>query len=123
MASQEKRADLIAAAKQFENVPWCEEYEKMISGMLYNPFVPPLDHGRFRARRLAHKFNNYFPDECENMDEVVYGKKHEGGVGGRTGILKQLLGSMGENVYFEPPLFVDYGCNISVGDGFYANAK
>lgn len=42
---------------------------------------------------------------------------------GREKILKQLFGRLGKGVYFEPPLFVDYGCNISVGDGFYANAK
>jgi hypothetical protein len=34
MASTEKNETLIKAAKQFENVPWCEDYERMISGML-----------------------------------------------------------------------------------------
>lgn len=35
MASTEKNMSLIEHAKRFKNVPWCEDYEKMISGMLY----------------------------------------------------------------------------------------
>ena len=42
---------------------------------------------------------------------------------GREVILKELFGRMGKDCFLEPPLFVDYGCNISLGDGFYANAK
>jgi hypothetical protein len=34
MASTEKNEALITAAQAFDNVPWCEDYEKMISGML-----------------------------------------------------------------------------------------
>jgi hypothetical protein len=37
--------------------------------------------------------------------------------------LRKLFGRAGRGIYIEPPLFVDYGCNISVGDGFYANFK
>ena len=80
----------------------------------YDAFVPPLEAARFRARRLANKFNNYFPESCESMDELAKG---------REGILKELFGHVGKGVFVEPPLFVDYGCNISIGDGFYANAK
>jgi len=35
MASKTKNQELIEAAKSINNVPWCEDYEKMISGMLY----------------------------------------------------------------------------------------
>jgi hypothetical protein len=41
----------------------------------------------------------------------------------RETILRSLFGRASGDVYIEPPLFVDYGCNISVGDGFYANFK
>lgn len=44
-------------------------------------------------------------------------------VADRDQMLRHLFGKVGKGVYLEPPLFVDYGCNISVGDGFYANAK
>jgi len=33
MASKEKNVAAIEKARTFSNVPWCEEYEKMISGM------------------------------------------------------------------------------------------
>jgi hypothetical protein len=35
MASKTKNIALIEQAKTFKNVPWCEDYEKMVSGMLY----------------------------------------------------------------------------------------
>ena len=38
MASKEKNTALIEQAKTFKNVPWCEDYEKMISGMLFVTF-------------------------------------------------------------------------------------
>lgn len=34
MASTEKRSDLIALARELNGVPMCDDYEKMISGML-----------------------------------------------------------------------------------------
>lgn len=35
MASTQKDAAAIEAAKELANVPWCDDYEKMISGVLY----------------------------------------------------------------------------------------
>ena len=34
MARTETRSDFIALAKTLTNTPWCDDYEKMISGML-----------------------------------------------------------------------------------------
>jgi hypothetical protein len=34
MATANKDPELIEFAKTLSNVPWCEEYEKMISGMV-----------------------------------------------------------------------------------------
>jgi hypothetical protein len=34
MAAKEKNTQEIEQAKQLNHVPWCEEFEKMISGML-----------------------------------------------------------------------------------------
>lgn len=33
MASKEKNAAVIEVAKTLNNTPWCDEYEKMISGV------------------------------------------------------------------------------------------
>ncbi|KAJ5977198.1 hypothetical protein N7501_000540 [Penicillium viridicatum] len=109
---EERSLPLIEQARGLRNTPWCDQYEQMISGMLYNSFVPELTEARFRARRLLSKYNSTpIPDETTS-DKLR---------ANREAILDQLLGYVGSNVYLEPPIFVDYGCNISVGDNFYAN--
>lgn len=40
MASTTKDDKAIALAKELKNIPWCEDYEKMISGMLYVVLFP-----------------------------------------------------------------------------------
>jgi hypothetical protein len=35
MAAKEKDQVELAKARELSHIPWCEEYEKMISGMLY----------------------------------------------------------------------------------------
>jgi acetyltransferase-like isoleucine patch superfamily enzyme len=35
--------------------------------------------------------------------------------------LRRILGSVGSDVFIEPPFHIDYGCNISLGERFYAN--
>lgn len=50
-----------------------------------------------------------------------YNASDDGDIQGREAMLKRLLGSVGKNVYIEPPFRCDYGSHISVGDNFYAN--
>ncbi|KDN64386.1 putative galactoside O-acetyltransferase [Colletotrichum sublineola] len=109
-----KDENAIAYARTLDRVPWCEDYEKMISGMLYSCMAPELVESRNRARRLAQRFNTYVPDETASADQVA---------NTRVGMIKELFGKIGEDVYIEPSLQVDYGCNITVGDRFYANFK
>lgn len=81
------------------------EYEKMISGQMYNPLDKHLMKLRQFAREQIYKFNTNKPKSLKK----------------RTKILKKLFGSTGKNIYIEPNLRVDYGCNIHVGENFYAN--
>jgi Maltose acetyltransferase len=113
MASTSKNQVLIDASKSLKNVPWCEDFEKMISGMLYDSLAPELINSRFRARKLMHKYNNHFPDNAT----------FESLAADREAVLKELMGRVGSDVFMEPPIYVDYGCNISIGEGFYANFK
>lgn len=39
----------------------------------------------------------------------------------RPGILRELLGSVGEDVVLRPPLYVDYGTQLNIGDRVFAN--
>ncbi|EGX91596.1 sugar O-acetyltransferase, putative [Cordyceps militaris CM01] len=126
MAATDKDAAAIELAKTLEHIPWCDDYEKMISGVLYDAQVPELVQGRFRARRLMHKYdhnhgnktlanasryNTTFPDDAtlESLEKD------------RTQALVEIFGKVGKGAYIEPPLSVDYGCNIVVGDNFYSN--
>ncbi|TVY41302.1 putative acetyltransferase [Lachnellula cervina] len=109
----EKNQELIAIAKTYDNIPWCEQYERMISGMLYNSLAPELEEGRLRSRKLTKRFCDYLPDDATTTDLCVEREK----------ILRQLVGRVGEEPWIEPPFFMDYGCNISLGDRFYANTN
>jgi hypothetical protein len=39
MAKQQLDPEIIELAKGLQGTPWCDEYEKMISGMLYVLFM------------------------------------------------------------------------------------
>ena len=83
------------------------EREKMLAGELYDGFAPELVEERVRARRLLGAYNATDAADRE----------------GRTRILAELIGSLGDDVWIEPPFFCDYGSNIVVGDGAYLNAN
>ncbi|KAI1255366.1 hypothetical protein MGN70_003431 [Eutypa lata] len=113
MASTVKDEKAIETARGLSNIPWCDQYEKMISGMLYDAFVPELVDARFKARRFMHKYNNHFPDDAtpESLTK------------GREEMLKGVFGRVGPGVFIEPPLNIDYGSNVIIGDNFYSNFK
>ncbi|KAF2718145.1 hypothetical protein K431DRAFT_140349 [Polychaeton citri CBS 116435] len=112
--AKEKDQKAIAYAKTLSHVPWCDDYEKMISGMLYSCMAPELVASRNKARRIAQKFNTYVPADELNAEQVA---------DVRIGMVKELFGKVGPDSYLEPSLQVDYGCNISIGERFYANFK
>jgi hypothetical protein len=69
--------------------------------------------GRFRGRRLTTKYNTYFPDDAtpESLTKD------------REVMLREIMGRVGADSFIEPPLYVDYGCNILIGEKFYSNFK
>jgi maltose O-acetyltransferase len=81
------------------------EKEKMRSGALYDASDPELVAERRRARRLTDRYNRTGAGEYEERDDL----------------LSELLGSRGERCGIEPPFRCDYGTNVHVGDGFFAN--
>ncbi len=81
------------------------EKEKMLRGELYLADDPELTAERQNARRITRLFNQSLETELDL----------------RTRLLKELLGSTGENFYIEPTFRCDYGYNIMVGENFYAN--
>ncbi|KRK97584.1 galactoside-O-acetyltransferase [Secundilactobacillus odoratitofui DSM 19909 = JCM 15043] len=81
-------------------------YQRMLNGELYHQ-TPELLEIRMKARDLLFEYNrlNY-----RDLDS-------------RKRILKELLGSVGENYFFELPLHLDYGFNVKVGENFFANSN
>ena len=81
------------------------QWERMVSGQLYDAGDEALRKARKRAKVLCRQYNDAPPE-----DDTA-----------RADILRRLLGSVGKNCWIEPTLRCDYGTNISVGDNFYAN--
>ncbi len=81
------------------------EWDKMLSGELYDPMDPGLVLARDRARDL-----------CQALNATREAERDE-----RRRILVDLFGSGGESVWMQPPFFCDYGANIHLGERVFFN--
>ncbi len=81
------------------------EREKMFAGKIYDPFT----EGMPEERTLAHKLCKLYNETTEE-DEAK-----------RKEILDKLMPDRGEGVYLQGPIYFDFGTNISIGKGSYAN--
>ena len=82
-----------------------DERARMLAGAPYDPSDPSLVADRRRACRLVRAYNRTSARESDR----------------RAALLTDLFGSVGADARVEPPVSVDYGYNLHVGDGFYAN--
>ena len=80
------------------------QYEKMLSGELYDASDPVLFQMRVKARDAIQVYN-----------QSSYNREL------RNHLLKSLLGKMGHNVDIQTPFFCDYGSHIEARDNFFAN--
>lgn len=71
----------------------------------YGPGLEALEEQRVRGKELVHELNASHPRDTA----------------GREKILRELLGSVGERVWVEPPLRVMYGNRVHLGDDVYVN--
>lgn len=81
------------------------EREKMVSGQLYDPTDEELVELRERAHDLNLRYNETRETEEEKREEI----------------LQELLPGLGEDAYFQGPVFFDYGIFTTVGARTYAN--
>lgn len=81
------------------------EKDKMLSGELYKSFDAELLAERQRAKEIVFRYNSLQPSMIEERNEL----------------LRSLFGSVKGNFFIEPPFRCDYGCNIEIGENFYAN--
>lgn len=83
------------------------QYERMLQGKLYNSTV------------VDKKLEEMFDKRSRIMDE--FNATGFGDFKTREKLVRELFKRVGKNVVINKPFYCDYGCNISVGDNFYAN--
>lgn len=81
--------------------------DRMLSGEPYNSRDPELLALAHRARALLATFAAL---PSTNTD-------------GRHRVLADLLGSVGDGVWIEPPFFCDYGAHVTIGSGTFVNVN
>ena len=64
-----------------------------------------LARGRQRGKTLCYEINHLHPDDIKS----------------RFTLMKQLFGAMGDHVWMEPPIYMSYGSNTTLGDYIYIN--
>ena len=79
--------------------------ERMLAGDLYLADDQELRDASRRAYLLTQAFETAYAANVDQSREV----------------LAQLLGGLGIDVHIKPPLFVDYGFNITIGAGSFVN--
>lgn len=113
MAATAKQPEIIELSRGLRDTPQSEDYEKMVSGMMYFPNTPELLGARHRCRGLTADYNNL------DTKAISYDKIFDA----RMDLLKQLVGKVGTGTFVEPPFRPDYGCNISIGSDCFLNWK
>lgn len=82
-----------------------EQMKRIRSGQLYNDLTQELVDFRRDTCLLTDEYNRSYGQPPQIREEI----------------LGRLLGSMGKNVFFEPSFRCEFGCNIHIGNDFYAN--
>nr|WP_228266430.1 sugar O-acetyltransferase [Ornithinimicrobium ciconiae] len=80
-------------------------YERMVAGDLYIADDPRIAAEGRRGIELAADYGTTY---LEDRDAA-------------RPILQELIGSLGEGVEVRPPLYVDYGTNVTIGKGTFIN--
>ncbi len=81
------------------------EWEKCLSGLLYDTTFPEREEQHLEAADLCYEYNQTRPSDVIRREKLI----------------RKLFGKVGKNVYVEPNIFCGFGFNIEVGDNFYAN--
>jgi maltose O-acetyltransferase len=79
--------------------------ERMLAGDLYIADDPEIVRRQQRAVRLAAAYQAAYAEDSDAA----------------RALLAELLGGLGEEAHVRPPLYVDYGSNITVGARTFVN--
>jgi acetyltransferase-like isoleucine patch superfamily enzyme len=117
LPATKKNEELIAKMKRITavKVPWCEWYERMISGMHFSTsFDEELLATRLFATKQCAKINDQSILQ-EEATTFVSWRLH------RMQLLRETLGSIGANSLIDTPFFCQLGCNILIGNDTFIN--
>ncbi len=81
------------------------EWDKMISGQIYNANHPELIKKRHIAHQLCQKYNRIDDKKTKKRDKII----------------NQLLPNHKEGLYLQGPIYFDYGVLTTFGKNCYAN--
>jgi maltose O-acetyltransferase len=80
------------------------EWHKMLAGEIYEAAAPEFGAFLMKTRKIIKRYNDLEPDSPELKT-----------------LLHEILGSCGENIIINQPFHCDFGCNIHLGENFFAN--
>ncbi|WP_062212098.1 sugar O-acetyltransferase [Streptomyces sp. NBRC 109706] len=81
------------------------QHERMLAGDLYIADDPEILRAQQRAVRLAAEYQAAYATDIEGAQPII----------------RELIGDLGAEAHIRPPLFVDYGTYVSVGDRTFIN--
>ncbi|MFJ6569679.1 sugar O-acetyltransferase [Streptomyces sp. NPDC091292] len=81
------------------------QHERMLAGDLYISDDPDIAKAQQRAVRLAAEYQTRYAEDAEAAQPVV----------------RELIGKLGAGAHIRPPLFVDYGTYLTIGDDTFVN--
>ncbi|WP_030175837.1 sugar O-acetyltransferase [Streptomyces sp. NRRL S-813] len=79
--------------------------ERMLAGDLYIADDPEITRRQQRAVRLAARYQAAYADDIDTARPL----------------LAELLGALGDEAHVRPPLYVDYGSNVTIGARSFVN--
>lgn len=77
----------------------------MLSGEIYDAAHQEFHDRLIATRRLIREFNDLDPEDLEAQRATI----------------RRILGKTGQRFHFNQPFRCDYGCNIFIGEDFFAN--
>lgn len=82
------------------------EKEKMQAGLIYDAnYDPELCNERMMCKEQCHEYNLLRPSQLKEKNKLM----------------RCILGKTGESFEIIAPFWCDYGCNIEIGESFFAN--
>ena len=82
-----------------------DEELKIMSGQLFCPGDPQLRAIKLRCHKLCQRYNAVPEDDTETRDHLIH----------------EIVGSLGQDCFFQGPIQFHYGTHCTIGDRFFGN--